>query len=229
LVAGGSGAHIHDARRDTIVSSKNASQVVVGSTKLLSLVGTAVLVLTCSLQACSSSSNHPPSIGGGGTGGGVSGSGTGTQEGGAENDGAVVSTTDGGDCLSGTFDAEIETMLGDVNEIGGTVSFASTVAGGHQIAVTVQSTTGTPSFTTQFTFPAARDEFTYRIHGLPAGTYTVQAQADITATTSVTDPGDLDGFFGGTTLAPIHTRADGTSITVPPCKGGADFGLGPKM
>jgi hypothetical protein len=120
-------------------------------------------------------------------------------------------------------------MLGDVNEIGGQVSFASSVAAGHQIAITVQSTSGTPSFTTSFSFPAARDSFTYRIHGLPAGTYTVQAQADITATTSVTDPGDLDGFFGGTTLAPIHTRADATNITIPACKNGADFGIGPKM
>jgi hypothetical protein len=187
-----------------------------------------MFAFTCSVEACSSSSNHPPSIGsGGGTGG--AGAGSGTPDGGVATDGGLVSTTDGGDCLSGTFEAEVQTMLGDVNEIGGEISFSTSVAAGKQIAITVVSTAGTPNFTTQFTFPAARDSFSYRIHGLPAGTYTVEAQADVTGTTSVTDPGDLDGFFSGTTLAPVQTRADAMSITVPPCKGGADFGIGPKM
>ena len=51
----------------------------------------------------------------------------------------------------------------------------------------------------------------------------------MTGSSGVLDAGDLDGYFGGTTVTPVHTRADSTTIIVPACRGGSEFGIGPKQ
>ena len=79
-----------------------------------------------------------------------------------------------------------------------------------------------------FVFAVQKDSFTFRLRGLPDGTYWLQAQADVAGTSGVNDSGDLDGYFGGSTVSPIHTRADSTTLTVPECRGGTEFGIGPK-
>jgi hypothetical protein len=204
------------------------SQALGMNSKLARVLALTFSSATILIAACSSSTTHPPigtgagSTSTGGGGGGVS------LEGGATTDGAA--DLDSGHCLNGTFDKDADSALGGANEIAGAVLFSTTVASGHTVVLTVTSTTNpTITYADTFAFSVAKDSFTFRVRGLPDGTYSLQAQADITGAAGVTDAGDLDGYYGGTTLTPIHTRADGTSITVPACKGGAELGIGPKQ
>lgn len=175
--------------------------------------------------ACSSSSSHPPNATGGGTlGGGAGGS---SEEGGASD--AGTSDIDGGNCLNGVFNVDADTGLGGTNQIAGTVQFSQDVMAGHSIVLTLTNTTNVSiTYADTFSFPTTKSDFTFRLRNIPDGTYALLAQADIAGSSGVLDPGDLDGYFGGTTVAPIHTRADSTTITVPACRAGTEFGIGPK-
>ncbi len=177
--------------------------------------------------ACSSSSGHPANAIGGGTIGGGSGGGG---EGGTPATDGGASATDSGHCLSGAFDVDVDTGLGGTNEIAGTVQFAGMgVAAGHTIVLTITNTMNqSVTYADSFSFMTQKESFTFRLRTLPDATYVLQAQADIVGTASASDPGDLDGYFGGTTVTPIHTRADSTPITVPACRSATEFGIGPK-
>ena len=107
--------------------------------------------------------------------------------------------------------------------------FSTPVNAGHTIVFTITNTMNQSiTYADTFSLMTTKDALTFRLRSLPAGTYVLQAQADIVGTSSATDPGDLDGYFGGTTVTPVHTRADSMSITVPACRGGTEFGIGPK-
>ncbi len=176
--------------------------------------------------ACSSSTTHPPTATGG-SGGGSGGGGGG--EGGSATDGSATSDLDSGHCLSGTFQVDTDTGLGGTNEIAGTVQFAQMVNAGHTIVLTITNTmNATITYADTFSFMTVKNDFTFRLRSLPDGTYVIQAQADIASTASAIDPGDLDGYYGGTVVTPVHTRADSTPITVPACRGATEFGIGPK-
>jgi hypothetical protein len=97
------------------------------------------------------------------------------------------------------------------------------------VVLTVTNTANASmTYADTFSFSAMKDSFTFRLRNLPDATYVVQAQADVVGSSGVNDGGDLDGYFGGTTVTPIHTRADSTPITLPPCHGQTEFGIGPK-
>jgi len=179
--------------------------------------------------ACSSSTTHPPTATSGGSPIGTGGGGGGSSEGGADEAGS--SDTDGGNCLTSTvpFDIDTDTGLGGTNQIAGTVSFSTTVSSGHNVVLTVTNTMNASiTYADTFSFTAMKDSFTFRLRNLPDATFVLQAQADVIASSGVNDSGDLDGYFGGTTVTPIHTRADSTALTLPPCHGQTEFGIGPK-
>ncbi len=193
--------------------------------KLASVVSLGFCATVLFSGACSSSTSHPPTATGGSGGGG----GGASEEGGSATDGGAPSDLDSGHCLSGTFQLDADTGLGGANEIAGTVQFAQMVNAGHSIVLTITNTmNASVTYADTFSFMTQKNDFTFRLRNLPDGTYVIQAQADIVSTSSPTDPGDLDGYYGGTVVTPIHTRADSTPITVPACRGTTEFGIGPK-
>ncbi len=219
----------HEPRKTWGVSSSNVSR--------LSVALSFSFVLCGALAACSSDDKTPPpSAVSGGTinGGGVGAGGGGTSDASTADSSTTVdsgTTTDAGtdagaSCLPGATFA-LDGGFGGTLAVRGTFNLPATLQAARIVVVSVASAAGGESHDQSFAATAASDRFSYRIGGLVKGSYVIRVRADANGNGLVTDSGDYDGYYDGSAVAPILTRADAKVVTLDTtCLDALNFGAG---
>lgn len=114
-------------------------------------------------------------------------------------------------------------------EIRGTVTFAAAVPAGRRAHLAIKR--GRPADTadadakSSATASQPATQLTYTIRRVAAGDYALFAWVDVDGDGRL-GPGDLAGYHGGATTAPVHTPA-GAQIVTARNLVTADFGIGP--
>lgn len=195
-------------------------------------------VVCGALAACSSDDKTPPpSAVSGGTinGGGVGAGGGGTSDASTDSSTGVDSSTTadagpeaGTSCLPGATFA-LDGGFGGTLAVRGTFNLPATLQAARIVVVSVASAAGGESHDQSFAATAPSDRFSYRIGGLVKGSYVIRVRADSNGNGLVTDSGDYDGYYDGSSVAPILTRADAKLVTLDAtCLDAINFGAGIK-
>lgn len=159
---------------------------------------------------------------------------TNTPDGGA-NDATAPATdagpvTDGGGTCLPTATFSLDGAYGGVLAVRGTLTFPAPLPQGRAVTVSFQAEVGGEIRQQTYSTLAISDRFTYRVGGLIPGRYILRVQADATNNGSVTDSGDYDGYFNGTSAGPLLLRADAVAVEVKDvCRDNLDFGAGVKL
>ncbi len=138
------------------------------------------------------------------------------------------STDAGNSCLPGATFA-FDGGFGGTLAVRGTFSLPATLQAARIIVVSVASAAGGESRDQSFAATAASDRFSYRIGGLVKGSYVIRVRADANGNGVVNDSGDYDGYYDGSSVGPIQTRADAKVVTLDAtCIDALNFGAGIK-
>lgn len=158
----------------------------------------------------------------------VDGGGEGGADGGAVKPEADAAADAGTACLpQASF--SLDGGFGGTYAIRGTISFPAILPAQRVVLVSIVASVGNDVHQQAFATAAASDRFTYRIGGLTTNKYIVRIQADAGGNGTVTETGDYDGYYDGTSAGPILVRANATPVDVKgACLDLVDFGAGVK-
>lgn len=139
-------------------------------------------------------------------------------------------SADGKTC-DGTFDIDAATFDGTgPNTVSGVVTLPTSVPAGTLVGIQFNYTTDTYESTSQaFQLAAGGSTISYRITGIAANATDmhVEVYGDANGDGHASDPGDFDGYYGGTATAPVFD--DGTAKAVVfagACTPSINFALG---
>lgn len=113
-------------------------------------------------------------------------------------------------------------------KISGSITLASAAASGTYVQLSVDRIS--LPFSAEVTSTSLNNVqvvVNYLVCNLPAGDYTVRLRTDRNGNLSYNDPGDEDGYFAGTTIAPVQSSASATPITITFSDVLAGFGIAP--
>ena len=137
------------------------------------------------------------------------------------------------ECPSGASDIEADWMTPIALGVGikGTITLPSNVAPGSPTQLSLEKAGPDPGGTQyigSYVTEASKLTITYHVKLVQDGNYYLSFGVDQSGNGSFGDSGDLDGFYDGTTAAPIMTKANAPVVAVRgSCQSDRDFGVGP--
>jgi hypothetical protein len=137
------------------------------------------------------------------------------------------------ECSPGASDIEADWMTPYALGVGikGTITLPSSVAPGSPTQLSLEKAGPDPGGTQligSYVTEAGKLSITYHVKLVQDGNYYLSFGVDQGGNGAFGDPGDLHGFYDGTTSAPIMTKADAPVIAVRSvCQSDRDFGVGP--
>lgn len=137
------------------------------------------------------------------------------------------------ECAPGASDIEADWMTPYALGVGikGTITLPGGVPPGSPTQLSLEKAGPDPGGTQligSYATEANKLTITYHVKLVQDGNYYLSFDVDQSGNGAFGDPGDLHGFYDGTTAAPIMTKADAPVIAVRSvCQSDRDFGVGP--